>query len=108
MIHSLVCCGIEKQSLIMTKSSSGSIDRGHLLDIVFDGEPPGGPFPSVKDFNDWFSRLPSHKFPNSQNIEDPYRTFLPDTGIIKLTHGDLHRGNIIISSTSPPLYTCNR
>lgn len=27
---------------------------------------------------------------------------MPDDGAIKLTHGDLHRGNIIVSSTSPP------
>lgn len=27
---------------------------------------------------------------------------MPDTGEIKLTHGDLYRGNIIISSTKPP------
>jgi aminoglycoside phosphotransferase (APT) family kinase protein len=27
---------------------------------------------------------------------------LPDDKPIKLTHGDLHRGNIIISTTSPP------
>ena len=26
---------------------------------------------------------------------------MPDTGAIKLTHGDLHRGNIIISSSQP-------
>jgi thiamine kinase-like enzyme len=39
--------------------------------------------------------------PNTSQFEDPYRPYLPDTGSIKLTHGDLHRGNIIVSSTSP-------
>ncbi|KFY93161.1 hypothetical protein V500_03881 [Pseudogymnoascus sp. VKM F-4518 (FW-2643)] len=80
----------------------GSINRQHLLDIVFEGHPPGGPFATVKQFNDWFSRLPWLRFPNSEDIQDPYRTFLPDTGTIKLTHGDLHQGNIIVSSTGPP------
>ena len=31
----------------------------------------------------------------------PYREFLPDTGEIKFTHADLHRGNIIVSTTGP-------
>ncbi|ELR09972.1 hypothetical protein VC83_06374 [Pseudogymnoascus destructans] len=65
----------------------GSINRQHLLDIVFEGHPPGGPFATVKQFNDWFSRLPWLRFPNSEDIQDPYRTFLPDTGTIKLTMG---------------------
>src|SRR6266536_2588454 len=102
MIRLLVCGEMDKQFWIMTKSSSGSINRHHLLEIVFEGEPPGGPFATVKQFNDWFSRLPWLRFPDSENIQDPYRTFLPDTGTIKLTHGDLHQGNIIVSSTRPP------
>lgn len=80
----------------------GSITRGHLLDYVFENVPPGGPFKSVKHFNDWFSTLAQDWLPNSQNYQDPYRELLPDTEAIKFTHGDLHRGNIIISSTSPP------
>lgn len=69
---------------------------------MFEGQPLRGPFATIKQFNDWFSRLPWLRFPNSQSIQDPWRKFLPDTGTTKLTHGDLHRGNIIVSSTRPP------
>ena len=37
----------------------------------------------------------------SSRYKDPYRGMLPDTGEIKFTHGDLHRGNIIVSSAAP-------
>ncbi|KAK2799671.1 hypothetical protein FQN51_006803 [Onygenales sp. PD_10] len=80
----------------------GSIARRPLLDYVFESMPSGGPFKNIKEFNDWFSALPQHWVPDSRKYPDPYRKFLPDTGAIKLTHGDLHRGNIMISSTSPP------
>ncbi|KAL2871719.1 aminoglycoside phosphotransferase family protein [Aspergillus lucknowensis] len=80
----------------------GSITRQSLLDYVFQGMPPGGPFKSIKDFNDWCSSLPQNWLPDSRKYADLYRPFLPDTGTIKLTHGDLHQGNIMISSTSPP------
>ena len=53
-------------------------------------------------FNDWLSWLPQKRLPDSLKYDDPYRPFLPDTGAIKLTHGDLHRANIIISTTRPP------
>lgn len=33
--------------------------------------------------------------------KDPYRDLLPDDGEIKFTHADLHRANIMISSTAP-------
>jgi Phosphotransferase enzyme family len=68
---------------------------------MFEGEPLGGLFASIKHFNDWFSQLPWCRFPDVQ-VEDPYRTSLPDTRTIKLTHEDLHQGNIIISSAGPP------
>lgn len=80
----------------------GSINRQPLGDYVFQCIPGAGPFDNVKDFNDWFSTLPQSQLPDPLKYRDPYRDFLPDTGIIKLTHGDLHRGNIIISSTGPP------
>ena len=38
----------------MTKSS-GSINRHRLLDYVLEDKPPGGPFATVKEFNDWFT-----------------------------------------------------
>jgi thiamine kinase-like enzyme len=40
--------------------------------------------------------------PDLQKYQDPYRDLLPDNGVITLTHADLHRGNIIVSSTVPP------
>ena len=86
----------------MAEASLGSINRGHLIDYVLDDEPPGGPFPTIKHFNDWFSQLPWNKFTDLEDFEDPYRHLLPDLGAIKLTHGDLHQGNIIVSSTGPP------
>ncbi|KAN0077622.1 hypothetical protein V8E54_005926, partial [Elaphomyces granulatus] len=33
----------------------------------------------------------------------PWEPYLPDDEAIALTHGDLHRANILISSTGPPL-----
>lgn len=78
---------------------SGSISHQQLLDYVFQSCPKTGPFSTVKDFNDWFSYLPQLWLPPSKKYND--RQFLPDGGVIKFTHGDLHRGNIIISSSKP-------
>ncbi|KAG5290134.1 phosphotransferase enzyme family protein [Histoplasma ohiense] len=80
----------------------GSITRRLLLDYVFQAMPSTGPFKTVKEFNDWFSALPQQQLPDSLKYKDPYREFLPDDGTIRFTHGDLHRGNIIVSRTDPP------
>lgn len=80
---------------------SGSLRHQQLLDYVFQSYPKAGPFFTVKDFNDWFSYLPQSWLPTSKKYNDPYRSLLPDDGVIKFTHGDLHRGNIIISSSKP-------
>lgn len=56
----------------------------------------------MKAFNDWFSSLPQSWLPDSKRYQDPYRFYLPDDGALKLTHGDLHRGNILISSAGRP------
>ncbi|KAH7321971.1 phosphotransferase enzyme family protein [Rhexocercosporidium sp. MPI-PUGE-AT-0058] len=80
----------------------GSLDVHHLTDYVLESFPPGGPFPDTKQFNDWFASLAWSNFPKPESILDPWRASLPDTASIKLTHGDLHRSNIMISSTSPP------
>lgn len=79
----------------------GSINRQQLLDYVFQTQPEAGPFLSISAFNDWFSCLPQRRLPMSSRYKDPYRGMLPDTGEIKFTHGDLHRGNIIVSSAAP-------
>lgn len=80
----------------------GSINRGALLDNVFEDKPHAGPFLHVRDFHDWFSQLPQFWLPESQRVPDPYRSYLPDDAAIKFTHGDLHRGNILISPSGPP------
>lgn len=87
---------------VLTNAFRGSITRGRLIDYVFESMPPGGPFKSIKEFNDWFSALPQRWLPDSRKFQDPYREFLPDSGAIRLTHGDLHRGNIMVSLTNPP------
>jgi hypothetical protein len=83
-------------------SGLGSINRQNLQDYVFQNRPKAGPFASIKLFHDWLSWLPGSLIPDCPKYEDPWRPLLPDDGPIKLTHGDLHRGNIIISTTSPP------
>ncbi|KAF2458838.1 phosphotransferase family protein, partial [Lineolata rhizophorae] len=80
----------------------GSIGRQPLLDVVFKGLPPTGPFLTIQAFHDWLSWLPGHLVGLKEKINDPYRQYLPDTGPITFTHADLHRGNIIVSETSPP------
>ncbi|QVM08301.1 hypothetical protein D8B26_002993 [Coccidioides posadasii str. Silveira] len=56
----------------------------------------------LRSFNDWFSSLPQSWLPDSKRYRDPYRDYLPDDGAIRLTHGDLHRGNILISPAGRP------
>ena len=80
---------------------TGSISRQPLLDYVFRSKQPAGPFTSIKELNDWFSLLPQAHLPTELKYKCPHRSFLPDTGMIKMTHADLHRENIIISSTKP-------
>ncbi|KAJ5698120.1 hypothetical protein N7462_000125 [Penicillium macrosclerotiorum] len=77
----------------------GSISGQRVQDYVFESFPNAGPFASIKDFNDWFASLPQTQAPNK--FEDPYRHLLPDSGTIKFTHADLHRGNIMVSSSKP-------
>ncbi|KAJ0425253.1 kinase-like domain-containing protein [Aspergillus carlsbadensis] len=78
-----------------------SINRQKLPDYVFQSLTEAGPFPNIKEFNEWFSLLPQSRLAPSMKRKDPYRDFLPDSGDIRFTHADLHRGNIMISSTAP-------
>jgi len=83
----------------------GHISRTPLLDIAFpvDALPTAGPFPTVKDFNDWFSGLYRRNLVDPDSYpQDPYRGSLPDACAIKFSHGDLHRSNIIVAQTGPP------
>ncbi|PYH37125.1 phosphotransferase family protein [Aspergillus neoniger CBS 115656] len=79
----------------------GSISRQSPQDYVLREQKPTGPFSEIKEFNDWFTGLPQARLAPSDRYEDPWREFLPDTGDIKFTHADLHRGNIIVSSSGP-------
>ncbi|KAF7899003.1 uncharacterized protein EAF01_008216 [Botrytis porri] len=80
----------------------GSLSRGHLSDIIIESQPPGGLFAIIKQFSECFSSLPWLGFTLASNFKDPWREYLPDDGSIKPTPGDLYRGNIIVSPTTPP------
>ncbi|PYH34912.1 phosphotransferase family protein [Aspergillus neoniger CBS 115656] len=61
-----------------------------------------GPFPTVRQFHDWFTFLPRRQMSDPYSVPiEPYRYGLPDHCAIKFTHGDLHRSNIIVTSSSP-------
>ncbi|KAJ5341952.1 hypothetical protein N7541_011076 [Penicillium brevicompactum] len=79
----------------------GSLSRQHPPDNTFEFMPKTMPFSTIKDFNDWFSTLPQRFLPPSLKYIDPYRYILPDDGVIKFTHADLHRENILVSVTKP-------
>lgn len=66
---------------------------------MFQNQPISGPFPGVKELNDEFALC--HQLRFEHRYDDPYRCYLPDDGEIKLTHADLNRRNIIVSSTNP-------
>jgi hypothetical protein len=102
MIHLLVKFHVLLASHIPANCLSGSIGRGPVTDIIFEGMPDQGPFPTVKTFHDWLSSLLWRGFPNAQKITDPWRPYLPDGEAITFSHGDLHRSNIIISPTGSP------
>ncbi|KAF5599858.1 phosphotransferase family [Fusarium pseudoanthophilum] len=91
----------------------GQINRGPLQDVVFaDGiRPRAGPFPSVKEFHNWFSFLirrqaasgPHWEGYELEDIPDLYRQLLPDDPGVVFTHADLHQSNIMVSEGSPCL-----
>lgn len=83
-------------------SISGSVDNRNIQDYVFEGKENFGPFAGVKDFPDWLSWVPNRLVPGCPSYEDLCRLFLPEDVPITLTHGDLHRGNIVVSAISPP------
>ncbi|RLL97414.1 hypothetical protein CFD26_102572 [Aspergillus turcosus] len=82
----------------------GSIARGPLYDRALNSDyiPGEGPFTTVREFHDWFTFLPRRPMQDPYSVPvEPYRYELPDDCAIKFTHGDLHRSNIIISSSKP-------
>ena len=80
-------------------SISGSVNGGTVQDRFFKLDYEEGPFLTVKSFNDWLLAAATRQRPVLAGITGPYREFLPDTGNIYFTHGDLTLGNIIISGT---------
>ncbi len=78
----------------------GSVNGGHAQDRYFKLDYEEGPFKDIKSFNDWLGMAATRQRPGPNGIiRDPYRDFLPDTGEVYFTHGDLTPGNIIISDT---------
>jgi thiamine kinase-like enzyme len=56
----------------------------------------------VKDFHAWFTFQYKRKLSDPETIPDPpFRKELSDDSEIVFTHGDLHRSNIIVSSSTP-------
>lgn len=80
----------------------GSINGGVVQDRFFKLDYEEGPFQTIKSFNDWFLAAATHQRPGPGGVTGPYREFLPDTGYIYFTHGDLTLGNIIISDGPGP------
>ncbi|KAF2729727.1 phosphotransferase family protein [Polyplosphaeria fusca] len=79
----------------------GSITHGPLQDRILDSHPGTGPFPIVREFHDHLSWLWRRIALEPEKVTDPWRKSLPDDGPIVFTHSDLHRKNIIITSTTP-------
>ena len=82
---------------LLNRDMKGNINRQSPQDVIFDYKQPAGPFPDVKSFYDWFSKL-SVRMPLAQdNAIDPMRSGLQDNDGIVFTHSDLHRSNILVS-----------
>ncbi|PYH72624.1 phosphotransferase family protein [Aspergillus vadensis CBS 113365] len=82
----------------------GNIAQNPIYDRTFSINHlhEAGPFPTVRQFHDWFTFLPRRRMSDPYSVPiEPYRYGLPDHCAIKFTHGDLHRSNIIITSSPP-------
>ncbi|KAJ5184531.1 Aminoglycoside phosphotransferase [Penicillium cf. griseofulvum] len=61
-----------------------------------------GPFDTVQKFHNWFTFLYRKPMPDRYSVPiEPFRDDLPDDSPINFTHGDLHRSNILITSSQP-------
>ncbi|CAH0046836.1 unnamed protein product [Clonostachys solani] len=81
----------------------GSINGGTLQDRYFRYDYEGGPFLSIKSYNDWLFAAATRQNPEKEELKFPdglLRDYLSDEGQIYFTHGDLTVGNIIVSG--PP------
>lgn len=83
-----------------TNAISGSVNRGPVQDLYFGGgDHLPGPFANIRAFNDSVQLTAYPPIPLPNPLPDPYRAYLPNTGAITFTHGDLNLSNIIISGT---------
>ncbi|KFG79515.1 phosphotransferase enzyme family protein [Metarhizium anisopliae] len=82
--------------------SIASINGGTVQDKFFKLDYEEGPFRTIKSFNDWLLAAATRQRPGPNGVTGPYREYLPDTGEIYFTHGDLTLGNIIISDGPGP------
>ncbi|KAE8153130.1 phosphotransferase enzyme family protein [Aspergillus avenaceus] len=82
----------------------GNVMKEPLYDRAFhvNHMHEAGPFTTVHDFHDWFTFLHRRPMSNPYSVPvEPFRHDLPDNCAIKFTHGDLHRSNIIDTTTYP-------
>ncbi|CAK4034526.1 Hypothetical predicted protein [Lecanosticta acicola] len=89
----------------VTRSSDqqliGSINGGAVLDNFFRGTKEGGPYDSVREFN---NALSSAAVPEilavGDGFEDPYRELLGDEHPVYLCHADLNLTNVMVSGSA--------
>ncbi|BCS11415.1 phosphotransferase enzyme family protein [Aspergillus luchuensis] len=82
----------------------GNIAQNPIYDRTFSINHlhEAGPFPTVRQFHDWFTFLPRRRMSEPYSVPiEAYRYGLPDHCAIKFTHGDLHRSNILVTSSPP-------
>lgn len=85
---------------LYTYPDLGSVNGGTVQDRFFKLDYEEGPFFTIKTFNDWLLAAATRQRPGPEGVvADPYREFIPDSGNIYFTHGDLTLGNIIVSGT---------
>ncbi|KAG7129493.1 hypothetical protein HYQ46_010110 [Verticillium longisporum] len=78
----------------------GSTNGETVQDRFFKLDYEGGPFFTIKSFNDWLLAAATRQKPGSDVVAGPYRDYFPDSGNIYFTHGDLTLGNIIVSGVA--------
>ncbi len=78
----------------------GSVSGGVVQDRFFKTDYEEGPLFSIKSFNDWLLATATRQRPGPTGIitgPDLLREYLPDTGDVYFTHGDLTLGNVLIA-----------
>jgi Phosphotransferase enzyme family len=86
--------------LPLTASPIGSVAGGPVEDYIFAHRKQPHSHHSVKAFHDWYSKLTA---PDPAKAKPhPVRDLLLNDVPVVLTHGDLHRDNVIVSPSDPP------